>query len=105
MAANDHVIEMLSDGIRRIEGKVDRLSEALIKLAQVESAQSSHFEAQQRLHQRIDRLDATLSEIDVRIDVLNSFRWQFAGVVGVLTFLGTLIGSDVLHALIREMLK
>ena len=107
---------MLANGLLRIENKVDKLSEAMNKLAHVEAQQSIFLEAQRRTHERIDRLeqqigsidtriDSALTEVDERIDTLNKFRWQVAGVIGVVTFIGTLIGADLVRAVFTVWLK
>lgn len=96
---------MLTNGLLRIENKVDKLSDALNKLAHVEAQQSIFLDAQRRTHERIDRIEQQIGAVDARIDTLNKFRWQAAGVIGVVTFIGTLVGADLVKAVASVWIK
>lgn len=113
---DDQTLRLLSDGLLRIENKVDKLSDAMNKLAQVEAQQSVFLDSQRRAYNQIEQLEQRIAanaqrtadafiDVDKRIDALNKFRWQAAGVVGVVTFIGTLIGGDLVRAAFTVWLK
>ncbi|UOF76813.1 hemolysin xhlA [Caudoviricetes sp.] len=71
--AEDHRIEMIMQSLGRMENAIDRMAEAITKLAVIEERQQSDRKS-------IDQITASITSIDSRLDALERAAPQQAQV-------------------------
>lgn len=97
---DDHVIHQLMRGQERLEGKLDKLTDAITQLARMEERMAHHMDGMQRIGARLDKIEAKLDGFDVRIDDLERARWRLAGAVGVISAGVAVLGPKLVGLLL-----